>query len=196
MPIPKVILKAKRAQPFFGRHPWVFAGATERVEGAPADGDEVELVSHGGTFVARGLFNSRSKIQVRLYSWDEGVTLDRDFFRARLSRAVRLRHDVLKLNGPGAGYRVCFSESDYLSGMVVEMKAPSARYPNLKVGDHHSHRFGASGHWVAVTGLEGDPQKPSYYYVNDPDTGARLKMTPAELKSSADAQSGIWMINY
>ena len=43
MPIPKVILKAKRAQPFFGRHPWVFAGATERVEGAPADGDEVEL---------------------------------------------------------------------------------------------------------------------------------------------------------
>jgi 23S rRNA (cytosine1962-C5)-methyltransferase len=120
VPIPKVILKAKRAQPFFGRHPWVFAGATERVEGAPADGDEVELVSHGGTFVARGLFNSRSKIQVRLYSWDEGVTLDRDFFRARLSRAVRLRHDVLKLNGPGAGYRVCFSESDYLSGMVVD----------------------------------------------------------------------------
>ncbi len=65
--IPKVILKPKRAQPFFGRHPWVFAGAIERVEGTPADGDEVDLVSHGDNFVARGLFNSQSKIHVRLY---------------------------------------------------------------------------------------------------------------------------------
>ncbi len=123
MPTPRVILKAKRALPFFARHPWVFAGAIDRVEGQPADGDEVDLVSHGGNFVARGLFNSRSKIRVRLYCWDEGVPLDRDFFRDRLERAVRLRHDVLKLNGPEAGYRVVFSESDFLSGLVVDRYA-------------------------------------------------------------------------
>jgi 23S rRNA (cytosine1962-C5)-methyltransferase len=116
----KVILKPKRAQPFFGRHPWVFAGAIERVEGEPADGDEADLVSHGGNFVARGLFNSQSKIRARLYSWEEGVPLDASFFRERLARAIRLRHDVLKLNQPDAGYRVVFSESDYLSGMVVD----------------------------------------------------------------------------
>jgi len=115
-----LVLKPKRAQPFYGRHPWVFAGAIERVEGEPADGDEVDLVSHGGNFVARGLFNSQSKIRARLYSWDEGVPLDADFFRDRLARAVRLRHDVLKLNQPDAGYRVAFSESDYLSGMAVD----------------------------------------------------------------------------
>ncbi|MCI0699746.1 MAG: class I SAM-dependent rRNA methyltransferase [Planctomycetia bacterium] len=116
----KVILKPKRAQPFFGRHPWVFAGAIERVEGNPADGDEVELVSTAGNFVARGLFNSQSKINVRLYSWVEGVPLDRAFFRNRLESALRLRHDILKLNAPEAGYRVCFSESDFLSGMIVD----------------------------------------------------------------------------
>ena len=116
----KVILKPKRAQPFFGRHPWVFAGAIERVEGDAADGDEVDLVSHGGNFVARGLFNGQSKIRVRLYSWEEGVPLDADFFRDRLARAIRLRHDVLKLNRPDAGYRVVYSESDFLSGMVVD----------------------------------------------------------------------------
>jgi 23S rRNA (cytosine1962-C5)-methyltransferase len=116
----KVILKPKRAQPFFGRHPWVFAGAIDRIEGEPADGDEVDLVSTAGNFVARGLFNSQSKIQVRLYSWDEGKPLDRDFFRDRIATALRLRHDILKLNGPDAGYRVCFSESDYLSGMIVD----------------------------------------------------------------------------
>src|SRR5262245_30187306 len=120
MTIPKVILKAKRAQPFFGRHPWVFAGAVERVVGEPADGAEVDLVSHGDNFVARGLFNSQSKIRVRLYSWEEGRPLDKAFFHDRLQRAVRLRHDLLKLNGPDAGYRVAFSESDFLSGMVVD----------------------------------------------------------------------------
>lgn len=120
MSIAKVILKPKRAQPFFGRHPWVFAGAIERVEGSPSDGDEVELFSTADTFVARGLFNSQSKIQVRLYSWDRGVELNRDFFRGRLEQALRLRHDLLKLNGPEAGYRVAFSESDFLSGLVVD----------------------------------------------------------------------------
>jgi 23S rRNA (cytosine1962-C5)-methyltransferase len=121
--IPKVILKPKRAQPFFGRHPWVFAGAIDRIDGSPADGDEVELVSTTGNFVARGLFNSQSKIHVRLYCWDDGVPLDRAFFRGRLETAVRLRHNVLKLAGPNRGYRVAFSESDYLSGMVIDRYA-------------------------------------------------------------------------
>lgn len=120
MTTPKVILKSKRAQPFFGRHPWVFAGAIERIEGSPADGDEVDLYSSGDNFVARGLFNSQSKIHVRLYSWEPGVVLDRSFFLGRLGRAVDLRHKVLNLAGPDRGYRVVFSESDFLSGMVVD----------------------------------------------------------------------------
>jgi 23S rRNA (cytosine1962-C5)-methyltransferase len=123
MPVPKIILKPKRAQPFFGRHPWVFAGAIDSVSGSPADGDEVDVVSTAGTFIARGLFNSQSKITVRLYSWDEGVALDRVFFRARFERAIELRHHVLNLAGPDRGYRLIFSESDYLSGMVVDRYA-------------------------------------------------------------------------
>ena len=120
MPTPKVILKPRRAQPFFGRHPWVFAGAIDRVDGEPGDGDEVELVSHGGNFIARGLFNSQSKIRVRLYSWEAEIALDATFFRKRLAQANDLRECILKLGGPERGYRVAFSESDYLSGIVVD----------------------------------------------------------------------------
>jgi len=120
MPVARVILKPKRAQPFYGRHPWVFAGAIDRLEGSPADGDEVDLVSHGGQFVARGLYNALSKIRVRLYSWEEGAPLDAAFFRERLARATHLRHDILNLNQPAAGYRLAFSESDFLSGMIVD----------------------------------------------------------------------------
>jgi 23S rRNA (cytosine1962-C5)-methyltransferase len=117
---PKVILKPKRAQPFFARHPWVFNGAIERVEGNPADGDEAELFSSGSNFIARGLFNSQSKINLRLYSWEPGQTLDLAFFKERIARAIDLRHHVLNLAGPSRGYRVVFSEADQLSGMVVD----------------------------------------------------------------------------
>ena len=131
----KVVLKPKRALPFYARHPWVFNGAIDRVEGSPAPGEEVELVSTTGNFVARGLYNPASKINVRLYSWDADVPLDAAFFRKKLASAVRLRHDWLKLNtGPDAAYRVAFSEADGLSGMVVD------RY-----GDYVTVQFTALG---------------------------------------------------
>lgn len=120
MTTPRVILKARRAQPFFGRHPWVFAGAIERVEGDPADGDEVDLIAMTGDFVARGLFNSQSKIRVRLYSWDANRSLDRAFYRERLAAAIRLRRDILRLVRPGGACRLVFSESDGLSGLTVD----------------------------------------------------------------------------
>jgi 23S rRNA (cytosine1962-C5)-methyltransferase len=118
-PAPRVVLKAKRAQPFFARHPWVYAGAIDRVEGEPADGGEIDLISTTGNFVARGLFNSQSKIRVRLYSWEPGRSLDRDFFRMRVERAIRLR-DALGVRGPDRGCRLVFSEADGLSGCTID----------------------------------------------------------------------------
>jgi 23S rRNA (cytosine1962-C5)-methyltransferase len=117
---PRVILRPRRARPFYGRHPWVYAGAIEAVEGEPADGAEVDLYSHAGNFVARGLYNGRSKIRVRLYSWAADVPLDRAFFRDRLDAALRLRGPVLGLDGPGRGCRLVFSEGDGLSGCTVD----------------------------------------------------------------------------
>jgi 23S rRNA (cytosine1962-C5)-methyltransferase len=118
--LPRVLLKAKRARPFFGMHPWVYAGAIEAVEGEPADGDVVDLVSHVGNFVARGLFNSQSKIRVRLFTWDADQPLDADFFRRQLEAAIHLRRDILRLMAPGQACRLVFSEADGLSGLVVE----------------------------------------------------------------------------
>jgi 23S rRNA (cytosine1962-C5)-methyltransferase len=115
----RVLLRAKRARPFYGRHPWVFAGAVEAVEGDPADGDEVELASHAGHFVAHGLYNGRSKIRVRLYSWAPETALDPAFFRGQLEAAFRLRK-MLGLGGPGRACRLVCSEGDGLSGLTVD----------------------------------------------------------------------------
>lgn len=119
-----VVLKSQRAQPFFARHPWVFAGAVQAVSGSPPDGSVVDVRTDSGKFVARGLFNRQSKIHVRLYSWDEAIPLDREFFKGRLERAIALRHHGLHLNSsPQSAYRVVFSEADQFSGLVVDRYA-------------------------------------------------------------------------
>ncbi len=123
MTSPRVVLQLRRARPFYGRHPWVFAGAISRVEGDPADGDAIDLYAHAGTFVARGLYNSRSKIRVRLYSWAPDVPLDDAFFRGRLDAAARLRGPVLGLDVPGGACRLVFSEGDGLSGCTIDKYA-------------------------------------------------------------------------
>lgn len=115
----RVILQPRRARPFYGRHPWVYAGAIAAVEGAPADGDVVDLVSHTGQFVARGLYNSRSKIRVRLYIWDSNTALDRNFFRSQLEDAIQLRR-LLGFEGLGRACRLVFSEGDGLSGCTID----------------------------------------------------------------------------
>lgn len=115
----RVILKPRRARPFFAGHPWVYTHSVARVEGAPEPGDEVDLISHEGQFVARGLYNPASTICTRLYRWEAGE-LGRDFWRSRLEQAVRLRTEILKLNGVTTAYRLVHSEGDGLSGLVVD----------------------------------------------------------------------------
>jgi 23S rRNA (cytosine1962-C5)-methyltransferase len=120
MSLPRVVLHPRRARPFYARHPWVFAGAIARIDGEPADGDIVDLYSHGDHFIARGFYNSKSKIRVRLYSWSEAVPLDGAFFRERLASALHLRDAILGLKKPGHAYRLVFSEADGLSGLTVD----------------------------------------------------------------------------
>jgi 23S rRNA (cytosine1962-C5)-methyltransferase len=97
----------------------VYAGAIAAVEGDPADGGVVDLVAHGGQFVARGLYNRRSKIRVRLFTWDPETQLDHHFFREQLAAAIRLRNDLGLMDTRGA-CRLVNSEGDGVSGLAVD----------------------------------------------------------------------------
>jgi 23S rRNA (cytosine1962-C5)-methyltransferase len=119
LPSGTAILKPRRARPFFGRHPWVLDSAIDRVEGEPADGDVVDLQTHDGNFVARGLWNSRSRLRVRLYAFGAAVPLDDALWRSRLATAVALRKS-LGLDDPAGGCRLVNSEGDDLSGLIVD----------------------------------------------------------------------------
>lgn len=116
----RILLQPRRAKPFYARHPWVFPGAIAEIEGEPQDGDAVEVYSHGGAFIAHGLYNSKSRLRVRLYSWNHEQPIEEPFFRQQLSKAIAFRRDVLRLIGPGLACRLVFSESDGISGLTVD----------------------------------------------------------------------------
>ena len=119
LPTATVILKPKRARPFFGRHPWVLDSAVQRVEGTPTDGGVVDLATHDGKFVGRGLWNASSRLRVRLYTFDPGVKLDAALWRSRLETAVGLRR-ALGLDDRAGAARLVNSEGDDLSGLIVD----------------------------------------------------------------------------
>jgi len=118
-----VFIKPKRARPFFGRHPWVLDSAILRVDGNPDSGAVVDVVTHDGNFIARGLWNASSRIRVRLYSFTQDQALDQLFWNARIENAVALRQQ-LHLFSKKTGCRLINSEGDNLSGVIVDQYGP------------------------------------------------------------------------
>lgn len=117
--LPRVVLTQGRERPLLGGHPWVFSGAVHRLEGHPQDGDEIDVIAADGSFVARGLYNSKSQIRVRLFTWDPAERIDEAFLAVRLDHALAFRR-LLGLMDPEGGCRLVFSEGDGLSGLVVD----------------------------------------------------------------------------
>jgi 23S rRNA (cytosine1962-C5)-methyltransferase len=114
--LPTVLLRPGEADRVIGGHPWIYQAAVLRATGAPGDGSIVQVKDHRQRFLGIGFFNSRSKIRVRLLA-RERVGINREFFRQRIQAAWSLRQRHL----PGAtSFRVVNSESDLLSGLIVD----------------------------------------------------------------------------
>jgi 23S rRNA (cytosine1962-C5)-methyltransferase len=58
---PCIILKAGREKSLLRRHPWIFSGAIERVDGAPASGDTLPVRDDAGNFLAWAAYNPDRK---------------------------------------------------------------------------------------------------------------------------------------
>lgn len=117
-----VIIYADREKAIQRRHPWVFSGAIDRVEGSPADGDIVTVRGESGAFLAHGYWNSQSAIRVRLLSWDEAESIDESFWRRRLERAIEARavENRIYQHGTANAYRLINAENDGMPGLVVD----------------------------------------------------------------------------
>ena len=120
-PIP-LRLKPSRHFPFLARHPWVHAHALAEDGRDLERGQVVDLVDHDGNWVARGVINPGSRLRIRLYAFDSSIQVDEELWVERIDAAI----DRRRLLGGGeadAAERLVFSESDLISGLIVDRYA-------------------------------------------------------------------------
>jgi 23S rRNA (cytosine1962-C5)-methyltransferase len=116
---PIVRLKPQREDSLKRHHPWVFTGALEEPEKAPATGDTVEVLNAEGKWLARGGWSPASQIRVRVWTFDKGEQVDEAFFRRRLEGARGARAALLA-RADLTALRLVNAESDGLPGCVID----------------------------------------------------------------------------
>ncbi len=124
--MPYVILKPKREKSLLNRHPWVFSGAIDRIEGKPRPGDTIDVLAADRRWLSRGAYSPHSQIRVRVWSFNPAQAIDPGFFNWRLQQALELRRQVLAGTETNA-CRLVSGESDGLPGLIVD------RYDNWAV---------------------------------------------------------------
>jgi 23S rRNA (cytosine1962-C5)-methyltransferase len=118
----ELILKPGREKSLLRRHPWVFSGALAKINGSPALGETIDIITAKGRWLARGAYSPRSQIAARIWSFDQGQAVDAAFFSHRLKRAEAYRRRWRPFSGGGAE-RLVHAESDGLPGLIVDRYA-------------------------------------------------------------------------
>ena len=114
--LPTVLLKRGEADRVIAGHPWIYQAGVLRLTAPAQDGDIVQIKDHRQRFLGIGFYNSKSKINVRWVA-PERVAVNQDFFEERIRKALAWRHRYLP---SASSFRVVNSESDLLSGLIVD----------------------------------------------------------------------------
>ena len=97
-------------------HPWIYD--TEILAGEAPDGALADVLSRRGRWLGTALFNSKSKIRLRLLSRNTNDDFSEAFFERRLRHAVDYRRTVM---GPDFSCcRLIFGEADFFPGLTVD----------------------------------------------------------------------------
>jgi 23S rRNA (cytosine1962-C5)-methyltransferase len=114
--ISTVLLKPGEADRVLAGHPWIYNGSLLRLTQPAVDGDLVQVKDHRQRLLGVGFYNSKSKINVRMIAPDR-VEVDRSFFIERIRAALAVRQRYMP---DASSFRVVNSESDQLSGLIVD----------------------------------------------------------------------------
>src|SRR5947209_9359290 len=127
---PTASLKPHREESLQNGHLWIFSGALQQPPRWIEPGGLVDVKSSTGDFVARGYYNPRTDIAIRILTRDVDEAIDYDFVRRRLYSEAMLRHvfDPEQTNA----YRLVSAEGDGLPGLIVD------RYAEILVAQIHT----------------------------------------------------------
>jgi len=114
----QLILRRGRDKSLRRRHPWIFEGSVDHLEGRARPGDTVE-VSDGQKILAKAAWSPASQIRARVWSFDADEIIDDVFFKRRVAAAVARRQTLPELAGQD-GLRLIHAESDGLPGIIAD----------------------------------------------------------------------------
>lgn len=115
----RLFLAKGREKSLLRRHPWIFSGAVQRIEGKAVSGETIDICDNQGKWLARGAYSPQSQIRARVWTFKQDEAIDTGFFIRRLQQAQGWRDWVAKrdvLNG----YRLIAGESDGLPGITID----------------------------------------------------------------------------
>ena len=92
----------------------------EKPDAKAANGSVVDIVDRDNKWVGRGLYNGHSRIALRVLTSTQTEEIDEAFFERKITQAVELRRNILRLDTTTDAYRLIHSEADGLSGLVVD----------------------------------------------------------------------------
>ncbi|MDA8162781.1 MAG: class I SAM-dependent methyltransferase [Desulfobacteraceae bacterium] len=113
-----VVLKQGREASVARRHPWLFSGAIQRVNGSPCMGETVSVMASDGNVLAFGAYSPHSQIRVRIWTF-EMKEIGPAFLRSRLECAIEARNNI-RVASRTDSYRLVNAESDGLPGLIVD----------------------------------------------------------------------------
>lgn len=113
----KVFLKKDREKLWLSGHPWIYSGAVEKIEGNPSGGEIIEVYNSKKEFIGYGHYNKNSKILVRMLEKDKNQVINLDWYYNKIKDAYILRE---KLSIQSNAYRLIYSESDLLPGLIID----------------------------------------------------------------------------
>lgn len=97
-------------------HPWIYRSDIASADDCAKPGDVVDIYSASKRFLAKGFYNPKSQIALRILTYTENEAIDHGFFYDRIKEAWDYRLKVADINS----CRVIFSESDFLPGLIVD----------------------------------------------------------------------------
>jgi len=117
--VSSITLKKSRDKVLERKHPWIFSGAIDKVEGNLTNGETVQIFTSNKALVGLGSFSPSSQIRVRVWSFDPEEKIDSDFFKSKIILASELRKQLIDTSRTNA-YRIINAESDGLPGLIID----------------------------------------------------------------------------
>ena len=130
-----VILKKGKEESLLRRHPWIFSGAIQRINGKPEEGDLVTVYTNDNKFIARGHIQVGS-IAVRVLTFND-EPIDHNFWKQRIATAYEMRRSIgIASREDNDTYRLVHGEGDNLPGLVIDIYNDTAVIQAHSVGMH------------------------------------------------------------